>query len=290
MQLKNLLNIKRQINKPEYFFNPKQLVQRALYKNNQQKKVLARIDQTNLPFYVNENEVIGRSILTMGVYDLIVAETIKRIIHPQDHFLDIGANIGYFSRMALSYGAHTISFEPHPHVFKRLQENLKDFKEATLHNFALSNQKGSFDLYIPKNFESNEGIASLEPMENSDKIQVQTETLDSLITTNIKLVKIDVEGHESSVLEGARDLLKQKKIDFLVFEDFDGLNSKVIKLLKDFDYKVYRLKKNLMGPELVSLSESEKIPLWEPPNFIASHTDSLIKDSFFTGGWSFFKK
>ena len=285
MKLKNLINIKRQINKPEYYFNPTQLIKRLAYKNKGRIKVAVKIDDLNQPFYVNENEVIGSAILSQGVYDLVVAECIKRIINPGDTFVDVGANIGYFTRQALSNGAKTFSFEPHPNIFKRLSENLDQQNDSSIFQMALSDQKGEFTLYIPENFDKNEGIASLNPMPNSKEIKVQTETLDQKLNNQIRLLKIDVEGHEESVLKGAKTSIEAKRIDYIVFEDFEGMQSKTINFLEKNNYKVYRLHKTLFGPKLLSVKEGLNIPAWEPPNYISSYDSTELKNLFSSSGW-----
>lgn len=291
MQVKKIFNIKRQLNKPEYFFNPKQLIRRFSYKNQHRSEAEISIDNSGHTFFVNENEVIGRSILTMGVYDLIVAETIKRTLNPGDLFVDVGANVGYFSRLALAFGAQVESFEPHPKIFQRLQKNLAPFaNKATLHNIALSDSQGEFNLYIPESFDQNEGIASLEPTPNSQKVPVTTNLLSNLTSGPIKLLKIDVEGHESSVLKGCENLLAENKIDFIIFEDFENEgDSETLSLLRKNNYSVSRLKKTVWGPQAVPPSDSPKIPLWEPPNYIASYSEQKIVDLFKLKKWFFYK-
>ena len=238
---------------------------------------------------MNENEVIGRSILTMGVYDLIVAESLKRLLSPDDLFLDVGANIGYFSRQALRFGAQIRAFEPHPQIFAHLQKNLGGFEgKCQLYNSALSDQKGEFSLYIPENFSKNEGVASLEPMDNSTELKVQTEKLDSMSPGKVRLMKIDVEGHELQVLKGAEQLLKNKAIEFIVFEDFGGAQSKCIQFLQKYGYEVKRLQKTLMGPRLLDLNNINKLPKWEPPNFIATANPNELETTFTPKGWKFY--
>jgi FkbM family methyltransferase len=290
LKFKNLINIKRQINKPEYFYNPSLFIRRLFYKNKNRQNLQLQIDDSGYPFYISESDVIGQSILKFGVYDLIVAETMKRILKPNDCFFDVGANIGFFSRKACELQAHVTSFEPHPLLFEKLKSNLKYLQNlSTLHNYALSDSEGTFDLYIPEQFGKNQGVASLVPQKNCQSIKVETKILDNIIKDQIKLLKIDVEGHELSVLKGAKKSLIERKIEFIVFEDFNGKDSEVIHFLNSLGYQSKRLKKNLWGPSLVPISESEKIPLWEPPNFIASFSMDKINEVFKRPGWQYYK-
>ncbi len=294
LQLKNLSQKwSRFFNKPEYFFNPKQVLKRLSYNKNENQRINLYQGSEQSPFYVYSKDVIGRSLLTVGVYDLIVAEAMVRILRPQDTFFDVGANIGYFSRLALERGCVVHSFEPHPQIFKSLKENTNTIHpkgQCSLYNVALSDQAGSFDLYIPPHFENNHGIASLEPRPGCEKVKVLTQKLDDISESNIRLIKIDVEGHELSVLQGAKEILKRNQIEFLVFEDFSGPQSPVIQFLEDQGYKTFLLRKTFFGPELSNSHSSLNIPLWEPPNYIATKNQENLQALFSQKGWQFYSK
>lgn len=289
MKMKTILDFKRQINKPEYWFNPGQILKRIQYKNNGNTNFEVIFGPSNRIFTLNENEVIGKSLLTQGVYDLIVAETMRRLLKKDDFFVDVGANIGYFSRWAAEWGARSLSFEPHPHIFKKLQSNLAPFPLSEIHPFALSAEAGRFDLFIPKDFEKNEGVASLEPMDNADRIQVKTQRLDTLVSEPVKVIKIDVEGHEHHVLRGASQLLQNKLIENVIFEDFKGPDSEPKNILRSFGYEVFGLLKTPLGPRLLLKEEFDRQPIYEPPNFIATKNPTELKALMLKRGWAFYK-
>ena len=289
MKLKKLLDIKRQINKPEYFYNPGQIIKRLGFKNKGNTKHGIPMGPAQKSFYVSESDVIGRSILTMGVYDLIVAESLKRLLEPGSTFVDVGANIGYFSRLASDWGCTTHSFEPHPKLFERLKDNLPEMKTTRLYQKALSSQQGSFDLYIPENWESNAGIASLEPLPNGEKVKVQTERLDDLGITDIDVLKVDVEGHELEVFKGAEGLLDSKNIGHIIFEEFGGPQAPTLQFLQGKGMVIKALLKTLRGPILLELSELNQLPKYEPPNFIAGWDESSLTQVFQKRGWQFYQ-
>ena len=163
------------------------------------------------------------------------------------------------------------SFEPHHKLFKVLKKNCEQLKNVKLHNKALSKDKGFFDLYIPQKFESNEGIASLEPIEGAEKIQVETTTMDFLFPNQtVDLLKIDVEGHEMDVFRGAKTMFEQKRIRNIVFEEFGGSQSETVQFLKSNGYHVCRLPKGFFNLKLLTPEEGDSLPLWEPPNYLAS--------------------
>ncbi|MCJ8275731.1 MAG: FkbM family methyltransferase, partial [Bdellovibrionales bacterium] len=221
-------------------------------------------------FEINPKETIGRSIQTFGLYDLVLSEALFRLVKHNSFCLDIGANIGFFTSLMSYKGAIVNSFEPHPKIFERLNKNCKNLNNVTCHQKALSDKKGKLSLYIPNKFSSNEGIASLNPQEDSAEISVEVETLDNLFpNTTIDLIKIDVEGHESSVFKGAQSLLENRLIKNILLEEFDGENAKSITLLKDYGFRVYRLHKGFLNLKRLTPAQGANLPLWEPPNYLA---------------------
>lgn len=131
-------------------------------------------------------------------------------------FLDIGANSGLFSLMVASTGqTRSIAFEPFPKIYELLKCNieLNQFSDRIqTERLAISNITGQLKFYVPTNFGLIETSASLEPnfkKQHSDIIEVESSTLDDYLQAQgleecpISVIKIDVEGHEPAVLEGA---------------------------------------------------------------------------------------
>jgi hypothetical protein len=93
---------------------------------------------------------------------------------------------------------------------------------VTIHEVALSDQNGEGELFIPQG-ESGlvHGLASLERQACESgasiaSLNVQTARLDAVVTGDIAFVKIDVEGHELNVLQGATGLIERCQPVFLV--------------------------------------------------------------------------
>ena len=88
-----------------------------------------------------------------------------------------------------------------------------------VHNCALSNKKGEFKIYIP--YFSGQIIASLASLEkrNVDCVvrTVKVDKIDNYDFDDVDLMKIDVEGHEEYVIEGARNVIK-KNMPILIVE------------------------------------------------------------------------
>jgi FkbM family methyltransferase len=125
--------------------------------------------------------------------------------------IDAGANKGVYLYHLARHYRKVAGFEPLPSLATYLQGAAP--KNATVHNLALSNVQGTATLSLPKGF--NE-LGSLEahttetwttsaPIEHH---QVETRPLDSFGFEDVSFLKIDVEGHEMAVLEGASSTLK----------------------------------------------------------------------------------
>jgi FkbM family methyltransferase len=285
--MESKLSFLYRFNKPEYFFNPTQLIRR--FKNK-------KLNQSVMPWgsilHYNPNEDIGRAINVLGIYELPLTELIYRSLKNVDHFVDVGANIGYFSSLARSMSTikTVTSFEPHPVIFEYLSKNAKETaKEINLIQLAASEVESEAELYIPANFEENMGTASLEKSnESEDKIIIKTKPLDEMISPDLSYcIKIDTEGHEASVLKGAINLLKNKSARYIFFEEFKEYpKAETFKILKEHNYKVFRIERSFSGPKLVSPEKEIITRQWQPVNFLAIDENDNSLDQLRKSGWS----
>ena len=136
-------------------------------------------------------------------------------------FLDIGAHIGYYSVIcaAINKSVEIHSFEPHPESFKVLERNLGDNKQCHLHNIAIFDQNEQYEL--SKIFDP--ACSSLgNPASDSPDISaglafsVEAKTLNDcgLDLSRVKLIKIDIEGHEERALYPVIDKLTSGTVIF----------------------------------------------------------------------------
>lgn len=132
--------------------------------------------------------------------------------------LDIGANKGVYSYAMLPHSAAVHAFEPNPKALDVLKRWGKD--TLTIHNIALSNASGEATLSVPKGTKgagySNQGSTLREIDREHGSLSVKTLKLDELGIENIGFMKIDVEGFEKQVLEGAAETLKRERPNLLI--------------------------------------------------------------------------
>lgn len=291
------------LNRPEYIFRPRQLYRRILRSSPPDSS-------SNIKFFLpwgvpiqvcpGPGEVIGRSLSAMGIYDLVVTEVLWRLIDTGEIAIDVGASIGYMtSIMAKRVGASgkVWCFEPNPEVYQELSENIKTWQDLGWNqiyaqNLALSNQAGIGVLSIPQR--NREEAALISPTEISSHNQVDLKTytvslatLDELVntSTSIGVIKIDVEGHELEVLQGASKLISKQKIRDIIFEDHHGYPSPVSQFLENHNYTVFRIWKGFWKP-LIEPPTKQRTHPWEPPSYLATKDSSRAIERLKQQGWS----
>ena len=161
-----------------------------------------------------------------------------------DWVIDVGANIGHYTKRLSELtgrGGRVIAFEPIPDTFELLAANSALFKNnnVTLVNACASDSTQMLGMEIPQ-FNtglSNYYMAHLTESSAAD-LQVLCLAIDSLsLTQPIKLVKIDAEGHDLSVLKGMSYMLNEHHPVLIIEDDSSELEA----YLKDFGYKSERL-------------------------------------------------
>ncbi len=167
-------------------------------------------------------------------------------------FLDIGANIGYFTVTIGDSFANkglVVGIEPEPINFKILKRNIENNNvKAIIEPLALSDKEGSAELLVNIDNKGGHSLFAHDPSYYSGKVTVKTSTLNNIIRKynfiEPILVKIDVEGYELNVLRAGEDLLKKKCIIILEFSPgfYDRLGQnpmELIQLVDKYGYKIY---------------------------------------------------
>jgi FkbM family methyltransferase len=191
-------------------------------------------------------------------------------------------------------------FEPCSQVFRELSANIGRWTEdprlapIQAHQVALSRTSGNADLHLPASFGANRGTASLEavPSDGPSICVERTEVarLDEILgmPENVGIAKIDVEGHELAVLEGATALLASRRIRDIVFEEHGHYPTPVQSLLQSCGYTVYRLSRSFSRPLLLPASDTQRWdehPIGVLPNFLATLEPKRAQLRFSPTGW-----
>lgn len=194
---------------------------------------------------------------------------IKSFLKPGMIAFDIGVYKGvysyWFTKLIKNEGL-VIGFEPQFKYYQyvlNIMESLK-FNNYTIKNIALSDTNENKFLNIPISEGKNDSWASLEKISDSnyEKEEVICSTLDDFCKKEKllpDLIKCDVEGHEFSVFQGAKNILKSSRTIFLFECEEHHLNSdismyKIFIFIKEFNYVGFCFQKN-KGLKLLNLSD-----------------------------------
>jgi FkbM family methyltransferase len=174
---------------------------------------------------------------------------VKQLIKPDDTVIDMGGNLGYFTRIfsELVPQGKVIAIEPVVPFFKTLQWATSGCKNVTGYNYALGTEEKNIQMSVPKNFGYlRTGLASVaeENLSQADHylFDVQMKRASSLLSSlpKINYIKCDIEGYEEFVLPEIKELLQKHK-PILQIETW-GKHQKVVeKLMYDLGYEKFAL-------------------------------------------------
>lgn len=168
--------------------------------------------------FANRTEQGITGSIFCGLHEFKEMALLLHILRPEDLFIDVGANIGSYTMLASkAIGADTICFEPSPNTFKRLVKNIKLNNiegKVVAKNIAVGDQIGSIHFSKGKNAANHIVLEG----EDEDKISVPVSTLDSEIDLYPLFLKVDVEGFEGQVIEGAHKTLNKESLRCVVME------------------------------------------------------------------------
>lgn len=190
------------------------------------------------------------------LYEQETVALFKKIIKPGMTIVDVGAHIGYFtrifSRLADKNGI-VYALEADPENFRLLKKNTARFKNVRLFQLAVSDRAGETNFYRSE----KSGCHSIINLpQNKEIIMVPTANLDNLLmdTKNaqkIDLIKMDIEGGEMTALKGMVKILNSNPNIALVIE-FNPECLKManitptdfIKTLSNFKFKIFSVQPN----------------------------------------------
>jgi FkbM family methyltransferase len=251
-----------------------------------------------LPIEVDPEAWVGKDIVNIGLHDRLVPEAIWRLLDPGELAFDVGANVGQnASMMALKLGpgGRVVAFEPGPEALRLLTRNVAGWQRYRLSPISVvpkgvSSRNGAGVLYeAPElgGFSLEDCPAHpLELLPNGARFDVHLITLDSYaMEDQIGLIKIDVEGHEGAVLEGAGRILERQLVRDIIFEDFQQQPSPVTISLQAAGYQVFFLSKVWRKPLLIPLEQYLKSPERSDLNFLATRDPERARERFKGAGW-----
>ncbi len=163
--------------------------------------------------------------MAKGTHEPEVTEVIKKHLNEGSVFLDVGANVGYFTRMAsdiVKERGSIFAFEVEYDNFHSLCRNTAPLQNVTPLNFAVCDKHESLKIFRSTH-SSCHSILDTDNYISGEKFVAPTITLDLFwkLYMNkeiIDLIKIDVEGAELLVLKGMNKIINQDKVKTIILE------------------------------------------------------------------------
>jgi len=225
------------------------------------------VNNSRLVACTGETGITGN--IYCGLHEFPDMAFLLHVLREEDLFVDIGANVGSYTVLACSaIGAKGYCIEPVPSTYSKLMTNIRlnDLEKRVISlNIALGNAKGEIYFSSDQNC-INHVIADGEQTEN--KIVVNVSTLDEELKNDPFLIKIDVEGYETPVIEGAESTLKKEELCSVIMELNGSGNrygydeSKILQMMFDYGFKPYSYKpfeREVVSLEGKNLSEGNTL-------------------------------
>jgi FkbM family methyltransferase len=213
------------------------------------------------------------------LYEAETSHFMATVLRPGDAFIDVGTHVGYFSMLAASIvgpGGTVISFEPELENYQHLLSHveLNGFAHVAPINAAVGATTGRVEFHINGDNDGGHALweVGLHPFNQRSREKPTTRTVDLVSLDDIlrglevlpRVIKIDVEGAEHSVLLGARETLQNRPVPFIVAEinrfglERMGTSEKAVRqYMGEMGYETYAFDPE--GGRIIRLGESDSI-------------------------------
>lgn len=207
------------------------------------------------------DEYISKHIRTNNSWEPITTEIILELLkenNPDTAFVDIGANIGYFSMLVASKNVPVIAFEPVEANYSLLKKSIieNNFEHLILsYKIPLSDKKEELVINVSEN---NMGLCSTRKLLDYDfsySEKHSSKILDNFFginTINNLIIKIDVEETEKKVLYGMENTMKSGKVSHVIIE----MASYDIEIFEFFRKHGFNVCRNIGYTDKISIDEN----------------------------------
>ena len=186
------------------------------------------VDFGKYKLFVDPCSAFGQRLVHFGVYEPEMVQAITALLGERDCFIDLGANEGYFSIIAsncVGAAGRVYCIEPQARLWPVIVQNASanSLSNICIIPYGVSNLTGWADITLYPSL--NTGASSLVSSYRSKiypKQRIRLVQLDELIEqyeiTEVKLMKIDIEGYEINALKSALKSLRDKTIKNIIVE------------------------------------------------------------------------
>lgn len=217
------------------------------------------VTHDGIMMYLNKHDnVLSRHLAYHKVWEPYQTLVTKKFLQNNTQFVDIGANIGYYSILAATIAktGHITSFEPEPNNFEILKKNvvLNNLENVNLHQLAVTNKNEDILLYL--NTIGNAGDHRVfsnnlsGENENRRQIKITSITLDEFLADRSlpDIIKMDIQGSEMLAIKGMKKTLDESK-RLVIFTEFwpEGISAtgespiEFLSSLSDYGFNIFEI-------------------------------------------------
>jgi len=273
------------LDKPWYWWQPTRLARRSAAAD---RAVTAWGDELE----VLPGEPMGHSMARLGVFELALSEALWRLTDPADRVVDVGANLGYTTAIVLRRlgpDGRLVCLEANPPTAALLRRNVRRLDrrgQAVVHEQAAGAVDGVVELFVPAD-PLMMGTASTVAPDGAagSRVSVPAVRLDALVDGPVGVLKVDVEGAERSVLDGAAGLFAARRVrDVLCEAEGEDLDE-VVAVLEGHGLTCAMLDRSFFGPRLRPVGDTRVRDAFAARTLLATLDSDRLRARLGPRGW-----
>jgi FkbM family methyltransferase len=224
-------------------------------------------------FVDTRDMLLAPNLLVRNEWEADQTAVFKTLLRPGATFVDVGANIGYYTLLAarvLGADCKIFAFEPDPHSYELLRRNviINAFHFIETIPKAVYRRSEKLRFHLRRNYSGNSSIAAMPPAsldffyDEAEEIEVEAVSLDEYFPADMRIdvLKIDVEGAEPGAFAGMRNTLARNPGIAVLSEwcprQMRDAGNRVEELIEEWRIQglsAYRIDRNLEGVGLKDL-------------------------------------
>lgn len=229
-------------------------------------------------------DFIQRRIAYFGLFEPNLTYFIAASLKPGDIFIDVGANIGYFTLLAskrVGPSGRVYAIEAAPSTYRLLRDNitLNGADNVRALNVAVAERECHARVHAVE--DHNIGMNRVEYVESASNGSVPGRTLPAIVGADFaraKFIKVDVEGAEAAILPGIFDALVEADSEAVLVAEINEASSHLVALAQSKGFQVQAMPNNYSIGHLLVRSFLRRTR--EDEFFILLDTDAYISNQF----------